>query len=281
MTRTAPHFALALSALLLLGTACGDGRVTGPALDVTLGETALVVLVNPTVNSANQATLPPPGTQRSGVDVSWGGGSSVRTDAEGVAVLGGIAAGSRPLSLAGGGLSGSASVSIAEGDLHEIAVSLTSGGATIMTNLRYAFGGEVVEITPAMPLAQVNAELSRSNVIVLMRGGTYRGDLVFGGSNVTLFGAGARGGEVTIEGNVTIEGSSNRIRGARVVGDLFVSGSNAGISFSRVAGSFFLVGSGAVLLNNAFCGQVTIAGSTPTLLGNAGLAPLGAPSGGC
>jgi hypothetical protein len=264
----------------LLSSACGDSGISGPGTEVTLGETTFVVLVNPTINAANGVTLPAPGSARSGVDVSWDAAAG-RTDAEGVAVLGGVPSGTRPLSLTGGGLAGSVSASIAERDLREVAVALTNVGAAIMANVHYAFGGEVVDITPTTPLAEVNAHLARSNVIVLMSGGTYRGDLRFTGSSVTLFGAGVRGGEVTIDGSVTIQGSNNRVRGARVTGNLDVSGSGAGISFSRVSGAFSLSGSGAVLLNNVFCGQVSVAGSNPTLLGNAGLAPIPAASGGC
>jgi hypothetical protein len=276
------HRALLLACAAALSTAaCGDDEITSPATEVTLGETTAVVLVNPVVNGANGVALPASGTVRSGVDVSWAGGTGVRTDAEGVAVLGGIAAGARTLAVSAAGLEGSVSASIAESDLHEIALAFTSGGAAVMTDLRYAFGGEVVEIDPSTPLAEVNAHLSRSNVIVLMRGGTYRGNLVFSGSAVTLFGAGVRGGEVTIDGNVRIEGSSNRIRGARILGELTVTGSNAGVSFSRVTGPFTLSGSGAVLLANAFCGQPSLRGSNPTALGNAGLPPIEAPSAGC
>jgi hypothetical protein len=269
--------ALGIAAALSVA-ACGDDDPTGPALEVNLGETTLVVLVNPVINTANGVSLPSPGSARSGVSVSWAGDPPVMTDGAGVAVLGGIASGARALSVSGSGSTGSVTASIADKDLHEIALALTSGGAAVMTNLRYAFGGEVVEILPDTPAAQVNAQLARSNVIVLLRGGTYAGDLVFSGSDVTLFGAGVRGGEVTLQGNVSVGGSSNRIRGARIAGNLSVTGSNAGISFSRVSGSFSLVGSSAVLLNNAFCGPVTVTGSNPTMLTNAGLAPISAPS---
>jgi hypothetical protein len=261
----------------LAAAGCGDEEVTAPPTEVGLGETTAVVLVNPTVNTASGVTLPAPGSVRSGLEVSWGG-TQVRTDAEGVAVLGRIAPGSRSLSVTGSGLAGSVLAAIAEQDLHEIALALTPAGAALMANVRYAFGGEVVDITPSTPLAQVNQHLARSNIIVLMSGGIYRGDLRFTGSNVTLFGSGVRGGEVTIEGDITIVGSSNRIRGARIQGLLTITGSDAGVSFSRVTGALSLSGSGAVLLNNAFCAQATISGSNATLLGNAGLAPLPAPS---
>ena len=107
---------------------------------------------------------------------------------------------------------------------------------------------------------------------------------VFGlaaGSNVTLFGEGPQGGQVTLNGSVEVGGSANRIRGARLMSALDVPGSDFGFSFSRVSGAFDLPGSDGVLLNNAFCGTITIGGSGTTALGNAGMAPVDAPSGGC
>jgi hypothetical protein len=165
--------------------------------------------------------------------------------------------------------------------LREIAVALDGSGAGVMADVRYIFGGTVVDITPAMTIAQVNAELARSNLIVFLRAGTYTGDLSFSGSNVTLFGEGTQGGAVTINGNVTVSGSGNRLRGARITGNLSVPGSGAGISYSSVEGALLLDGSNAVLLNNAFCGSATVSGSGVLALGNAGLAPLPAPGGGC
>ena len=150
-----------------------------------------------------------------------------------------------------------------------------------MANVHYAFGGAVVEITPSMSVTEVNSELARSNLIVFFRAGAYTGNLVFAGSNVTLFGEGPQGGQVTLNGTVDVEGSANRIRGARMMSAVSVPGSNFGFSFSRVSSGFSMDGSQGVLLNNAFCGTVTIAGSGTTALGNAGLAPLPAPTGGC
>lgn len=270
-----------LLAAVLTASACGSDGPTEPPLQVEFGETTFVVLVNPVVNAANQADVPAPGTTRSGITVSVDGGPSASTSSDGVAVLSGVTAGVRTLTLEGQGLSGSAEVTITEGDLREVAVALTGGGAAIMANVRYPFNGEVVQISPSSPIADVNEQLGRSNIIVFLRGGTYRGDLRFSGSSVTLFGEGARGGQVTIEGNVTVDGSNNRIRGARITGDLSVPGSGAGISFSRVTGNMAVDGSSAVLLSNAFCGGTTLEGSNPGLLDNAGLEPIPASSGGC
>lgn len=273
-----PRF-LFLGTVLALGLlACGDSA--GPT-EVTFGETTLVILVNPPLNDANQASVPTPGTVRSGVSVSVQGGPSGTTDANGVVVLAPVAPGTKTVSLSGGGASGTISVEIADKDLREVAVALTSSGASIMANVHYAFGGDVVEITPSMSVTEVNTQLARSNLIVFFKAGTYTGNLVFAGSNVTLFGEGPQGGQVTLNGTVEVGGSANRIRGARMMSDVSVPGSNFGFSFSRVSSAFDMDGSQGVLLNNAFCGTVTIVGSGTTALGNAGLAPLPAPPGGC
>lgn len=272
---------VALAGAVLSSAACSDSSVTAPPLEVDFGETTFVVVVNPTINDDNEADLPEPGSVRSGVNVSVEEGGAVSANSSGIAVLAPVPPGERTLSFQASGVAGDVVVPIEEGDLLEVVVALTEGGAATMASVRYAFGGEVVELTPDTPPAEVNHALSESNVIVFLRGGTYTGDLEFTGSNVILFGEGPAGGQVTIHGNVAIGGSSNRVRGARVTGDLVVTGSDAGISFSRVAGTVTVDGSSAVLIENAFCGEVTLNGSTPTLLGNAGLDPLPAPANGC
>ena len=265
----------ALAVCLVGALACGSDTITDP-IDVPFGQTTFVVLVNPVVNDDNAEVVPTPGTTQSGVSVSVAGGPSASTDANGVVVLSPIQAGLRTLSADGSDVS----VSIADKDLREVAIAV-DGAASVMADIQYAFGGQVIEITPSMSLAEVNSALAQSGTIVFFGAGSYTGDLVFSGSNVTLFGEGATGGSVTLNGNVTIEGSGNRIRGARITGSLSVPGSSVGISFSRVAGDVQLDGSNATLLNNAFCGTMTIAGSNLTALGNAGMAPIPAPTGGC
>ncbi|MEX0692444.1 MAG: hypothetical protein WD934_01825 [Gemmatimonadales bacterium] len=229
------HVRRAFSVMLPLVLLPGCGDPTDPT-EVTFGETTIVVIVNPQVNDVNEATLPAPGTVRSGVTVSITDGPSGTTNTDGVVVLAPVEPGTRILSLNGGGLQGTVTVTIVDRDLREVAVALTAGGAGLMTNVRYAFGGAVVEVTPTMTIAAVNEALAASNSVVFFGAGTYTGDLVFSGSNVTLFGVGAQGGQVTLNGSVTVEGSGNRIRGARITGILAVPGSNFGLSFSRVSG---------------------------------------------
>ncbi len=259
-------------AFALSGVGCGDDDVTN-APPVTFGETTFVVVVNPTINDGNTGVLPQPGTARMGVEVSAESGPTQSTDARGVAVLAPVDAGPRTISVTSGSDSGDIGLSIADGDLEEVAVAFTSGGASLMRSLSYEFSGRVVEITPSTPISEANARLGESDVIVFFRGGTYTGDLTFSGSDVTLFGEGPEGGQVTIAGNVTVDGSRNRLRGVRVTGNLNVPGSNAGISFSRIDGDFELSGSGGALLQNQLCGNVSVTGSQPTLIGNRGLSP--------
>jgi len=271
---------LAWAVPLAFGLACGGDGPTNPP-GAVYGETTVVYVMNPIVNQVNAAAVPTPGTSRSGVNIAVTAGPSGTTGGNGDLVLAPLAAGISPVSFSAGSATGQLSLDIGQGDLREIAVALDGTGAGEMADVRYEFGGAVVEITPTMTNAEVNAALSGSNSIVFLRAGTYQGDLDFSGSNVTLFGEGSQGGTVTINGNVTVSGSFNRLRGARILGNLSVPGSGAGISYSSVSGTLTLDGSNAVLLNNAFCGAATVAGSGLLALGNAGLAPLAAPSGGC
>lgn len=263
-----------LAGCLIAAVACSDESPT--ELEVTFGETTFVVLVNPVVNDDNATSVPAPGSEQSGVLVAVADGPSGTTNANGVVVLSDVVPGTKTLSAGGNEVV----VSIADQDLREVAVA-SDGATSVMAEVPYAFGGQVIEITPSMSLAEVNDALGQSNTIVFFRSGTYTGDLSFSGSNVTLFGEGPTGGTVTLDGNVTVDGSFNRLRGARITGTLSVPGSDAGISFSRVAGDVQVDGSDAVLLANGFCGTVTISGSGLTALGNAGMAPLAPPATGC
>jgi hypothetical protein len=265
---------------LVMVLACGKDGPTDPP-DAVYGETTVVYVMNPVINDVNAISVPAPGTTRSGVQVAVTGGPSGTTGATGDLALAPVPTGARAVSFSAGTSTGQLSLDIAQGDLREIAVALDGSSAGSMADVRYIFGGTVTEITPAMPITQVNTELARSNLIVFLRAGTYTGDLNFSGSNVTLFGEGSQGGTVVINGNVTVSGSGNRLRGARINGNLFVGGSGAGVSYSRVGGALTVEGSNAVLLNNTFCGAVAVTGSGILALGNAGLAPIPASNGGC
>lgn len=263
----------AVAGMLALG-ACSGPTSPSSVTSIPYGTTTFVVLVNPVINSINAVTVPTPGSTRSGVSTSVAGGPSATTNSSGVAVLAPLTAGTKTLALSGGGDSGQLSLAIDDRDLREVAVALTSQGASQMANVHYAFGGQVVQVTPTTSSDDVNAALANSNVIVFFRSGTYTSNLTISGSNVTLYGEGPQGGTVVLSGNVNVTGSSNRIRGARIGGGLDVPGSGFGMSFSRVDGALNVGGSGAVFLQNRFCGTVTVTGSNITALGNAGMDPL-------
>jgi hypothetical protein len=269
-----------LALLFALTTiACSGGGGDDDPLDVVFGETTFVVVVNPVVNDVNEASMPAPGEVHAGVTVAVDEGPARDTNSAGIAVLAPVAPGTRTLSLSGSGVSGSAAISIREHDLHEVALATDESGTQVMSDVDFAFGGTVVEVTPETPISQVNDELSRSNIIVFFHGGHYEGDLEFSGSNVTLFGAGFYGGEVLLDGNISMPGSNNRIRGAVILGDLDVSGSDGSVSFSRIEGAATFSGSDTTLLHNELCGAIDISGSGLRVLNNLGLAPLGEPPG--
>ena len=256
---------------------CGNSNDPTEPTDIAYGTTTFVFLVNPPINDLNDAVVPTPGTVRSGVTVSIEGGPSGTTDADGVVVFSDITFGAKSVTFDDGTNVDTLTISIADKDLREVAVALDGTGAAVMANVHYAFGGQVVEVTPSMTITEVNDALSNSNTIVFMKAGTYTGDLVFSGSSVTLFGEGKDGGQVTINGAVEIGGSGGRIRGATLTSTLTVAGSDFGLSFSHLVNTLELGGSTAVLLNNSFCVAATVTGSGNIILGNEGMAPIAAP----
>jgi hypothetical protein len=267
MTRTKAS-QLILTTALLAG--CADEPENKDPTQVTLGETTFVVVVNPSINDLNDRTVPQPGAVRDGVTAT-ARPISATTGPLGIAVLRAVDAGNVDLTLSGQGIDGVVATSIQARDLVEIAVAADDDGVAEMIRIVYRFGGEVIELHSDDPIDAVNDALSGSDRIVLLDGGVYSGNLEFSGSNVTLFGAGASGGEVTIVGDVTVSGSGNRIRGTRIEGDVDLSGSDAGISFSTIDGQVQVSGSDSVLLESVFCGAVDISGSGTTVLGNRGL----------
>ena len=278
MTRFFSLLVAAVASLTLIS--CGSDGSNEPP-NVTFGETTIVVVMNPPVNDANATDVPTPGSSRGGVTVTSDDGVTDTTGSDGIAVLADVMPGTRTLSVSDGANMGEVMVEVSDGDLRELAIALDSAGAAVMQSVLYELSGQVTEVTPDMPIEQVNDALSESNRIVFFRGGNYTGNLQFSGSNLTLFGEGPMGGQVTIDGNVTVDGSNNRFRGAVVTGDLSIPGSAAGMSFGRVDGSFELSGSSGVLLQNTYCGSASVTGSDATVLGNAGLAPVPASAGGC
>ena len=266
-------------ALLVFGlVACGgDDGGGGPdaslPTDVKFGDTALVIVLNPVVNDANDRNVAMPGTARTGVTFTSDDGVSAMTDASGIAVLAPLTAGARTITATGTGAAGTINVMMAAGELREIAVASEGTTSSIMVNLDYK-SNRVTEVNPTMTLTEVNNALKVSDQVVFFKSGSYTGDIDFSGSRVTLFGEGVLGGTVTLVGNVTISGSNSRIRGTTITGSLTAPASGIGLSFSRVNGALNAAGSDATFLKNALCGAVTITGSGSYALDNAGAAPV-------
>jgi hypothetical protein len=268
------HVRLAGSALALALGGCGGGGGDIDPTEVEFGSTTFLFVVNPTINDINDRSTPSPGSARGGVRIEADDGTGDETGDLGLAVLAEVEPGERALAFDGSGIGADLGLSIGDGDLREVAVALDGDRAEVMSLAVFALGGALVEVTPDTPLADVEAALGRSNTIVFFEDGLYQGDLDFSGSNVTLFGAGRRGGQVILDGSITVGGSGNRIRGAVITGDLEISGSDGSMSFSRVEGQTQVSGSDSILLFNDFCGDVDIGGSNTAALDNTGLAPL-------
>ncbi|MBE7452626.1 MAG: hypothetical protein HS111_28240 [Kofleriaceae bacterium] len=264
-------------ALAVLVLACGGGDDgTLDPTDVVFGDTALVVVVNPTVNDDNDENLPAPGAVRAGVRLRSDDGRQATTGADGVAVLAPLTPGARTITVSGDGIDGSFTVTLTDGDLLELALAADGARAEVMVSIDYR-AARVVELTPTMTNQEVNAALAVSDTLVFVAGGRYEGDLDFSGSRVTLFGEGVFGGRVTLAGDVTMSGSDSRIRGATITGDLAAPASGLGLSFSSVAGAITVTGSDATLLANRLCGTASVTGSGAVVVGNAGLAPVACP----
>ena len=263
--------------LLTLLVACGgSSSSTTDANDPTnvpFGTTAIVVVVNPVVNTANMHTgVPPAGTVQSGVTLTTDDGVMATTGASGIAILAPVTAGARTITVTGTGVTGTFTVMVAAGALHEVAIAADASGTQRMLDVDYKTD-QAVHLDPTMSNTQVNDALRVSDRVVFMAGGTYTGDIDFGGSRVTLFGEGALGGKVMISGNVTVSGSDSRIRGTEITGTFTVPASGVGLTFSHVHGATTSQASDGMYLANALCGTTMITGSGTYVLGNAGLAP--------
>jgi len=241
--------------------------------NVPFGTTAIVVVVNPTINNVNARSVAAPGPSRAGVTVTTDDKVTATTDASGIAVLAPVTAGMRTITMSGSGATGSVPVMIANGALLELAVSTDATHAQLMVQVDYKTD-QAVQVSPAMTNAEVNNALKVSDRVVFFAGGHYTGDIDFSGSRVTLFGEGALGGKVFLEGNLKVSGSDSRIRGTHITGNLTIPASGVGISFSRVDGTVTSMGSDGTLLANALCGTATVTGSGTVAVGNTGIAPI-------
>lgn len=202
--------------IFMLSACGGDGGSGTPdsnsPTDVPFGTTAIVVVVNPTINDANAKTgLAAPGDVASGVTVTTDDNVSATTNVDGIAVLAPVTPGTRTITVSGAVTGGTLTVMVADKTLREVALATDNGRAELMVNVDYK-ADQAFEVSPTMSNAEVNDVLAVSDHVVFFKGGTYVGDLTFGGSRVTLFGEGVLGGKVSLEGNMTVTGSDSGSR---------------------------------------------------------------------
>src|SRR3990167_5284302 len=146
---------------LVMLSACGDdgGGGTPDAnspTDVAFGTTAIVVVVNPTVNDANAKTgLPAVGSVVSGVTLTTDDNVTATTGADGIAVLAPVTAGTRTITVSGAVSGGTFTVMVADKTLREVALATDNGRAEVMVSVDYK-ADQAFEVSPTMTNAEVN-----------------------------------------------------------------------------------------------------------------------------
>jgi hypothetical protein len=248
--------------------------------DLPAGSTAIVVVLNPIVNDGHQTGIPAVLTEtRDDVHVDAEPGGEGSTDVTGLTVVEAepgatvLRFGPEDDDRAELGLT-----VIAEGDVYDAPVAWDGVTAEAFdgTPIRYPVGDTsgAIFLEPDTPLAQIEDELTVDDAVVVLRPGTYVGDLTIRGRGVLLFGEGFSEAAVTIDGSIQASGEAVRLRGLFVNGDVIAEGNNFGMSFMVVLGQTRITGNGGAFLRNVLCGDVVVPSSSATLLDNYGIAPL-------
>ncbi|WP_437729089.1 hypothetical protein [Sorangium sp. So ce861] len=267
----------ALLAVACIGAAgCGGDDATDVPddVDVEAGATAIVAIVNPVVNTPHTTGVPDElGDARDGITVAATPGSRDVT-ADGIAVVG-VPAGDIELDVAGATLS---HTMLAEGDVVDAPVAFSGSAAAFFDNtpIRYAVSeaSGAIFLDPSAPMADVEARLAEDDQIVVLRPGTYTGNITITGKGTLLYGEGFLDRAVVIDGSITAAGEAVRLRGLTITGDLSSRGNNFGISFSVVRGGVSITGNSGAFVRNVFCGETVVPSSNATLLDNHGVTPL-------
>jgi hypothetical protein len=251
-------------ALVLVG--CGEDAP--PPVVGRFGEvTSAVVVINPVINKGS-TTAVTVGTQREGVEVKAADLVPVRTDATGLALVEELPTGSVTLDLNPGTYS--FQVTQAK-ELYDVVLAYRNGTVqAVIPPVRYPLGGQVVTVEPGGNIAQAAAS---DNTIIVLKPGTYPGNLELRAAGVLIFGAWSptEGPLSTIDGNVTVLGGGNRMRGVKIGGRLTSNANNLSVAFSDIA-SATITGNGVSLLRNRFtAGQASVPSSNAVLVDNAGI----------
>jgi hypothetical protein len=269
---------VSLGMALSLTAACGDSEKTqsdDSGADQSLGDTALVTVVNPIENEGHTADAPSAyDTAREGIAVDAEPGDSAMTDPTGLAVLDDVGEGE--LSLTFGGRPSMPFSVIEAGDVYDLAVAYDGSAVEIFPNfpIRYAVGGTIIELGSDADAGEVAEALGTDDSLVFFRTGSYVGDLTITGENVIFFGEGFAERDVVIDGSVLVSGGNVRIRGFTITGNVVVNGNTFGMAYSVVRGSTDIRGNAVAFLRNSFCGTVRVPSSSASLLDNRGMAPL-------
>jgi hypothetical protein len=271
-------------------TGCGGGddddnnnNTSGPdTVDNLLGDTALVAIINPVVNTGHTTGVPSiTGTERNAIPVEANPGDAAVSE-NGIAVVG---TGTGAVEVTVGNAMLGHNVLVA-GDVYDAPIAFDGTTAEFYPNtpVRYPIGAAsgAVLFGPADALADVQAKLGLDNTVVVLRGGTYTGDITIDGTGTMLYGLDFLNNAVMINGSVTVNGAQVRLRGVTVTGDLTVKGNDFGISFSTVEGNTSINGNAGAFVRNVFCGTTVVPTSNATLLDNFGLEPITTiPAGAC
>lgn len=242
------------------------GRRRTPGL---FGEaTSIVLIVNPDIN-AGSSTDVEPGGQRGGVRVEVADTPiATQTDESGLALLIDVPTGEVELLFE----SGSVTVDIQrERELYDVVVAVRPDGVEhVLPPVRYPIAGDVVIAEPGDDLAEAAGE---DDAIVLLRPGTYPGDVELRSAGVLLYGAWdpSDGASSVIEGDVTVLGGNTRMRGVHVDGTLTTSANGFSAGFNRL-GSAAITGNSVSLIRNFFeQGSATVPSSNAVLVDNTGI----------
>jgi len=239
--------------------------------------TTLVAIINPVVNMGHATTVPfAQGSERDGIPVDANPGSATTSKAGLAPLTTGV--GAVELHIGNGLLGHSVLV---EGSAYDAAIAYNGGSASYFEDayIHYPVGKtwNPVVFEPSDAIAEVQAELGVDSAIVVLREGTYAGDLTISGSNTLLIADPLADNAVVIDGSVTVTGEVVHLRGLTITGDLVANGPRFGLSLSTVKGQTLVQGDQHVFLRNVLCGPTDMAVSSSTVLDNYGLDPIPTP----
>ncbi|HEX8706261.1 MAG TPA: hypothetical protein VF815_45925 [Myxococcaceae bacterium] len=257
----------------LLGLVCalgvlGCGGDDPPQSPGRFGEvTSAVVVLNPVINRGSTTTVTT-GTEREGVSFTAADDIDGLTDSTGLALVEDLPTGTVELKFDQGTYSFQV---VQEKELYDVVLSYRNGTVqALFPPVRYPIGGTVVEVEPGSNIAQA---ASSDGTIIVLKPGTYPGNLELRAANVLIFGAwSAVDGPLSIiEGDVTVLGGGNRMRGVKINGRLTSNANSFSAAFSDIA-SATITGNSVSLLRNRFtAGQATVPSSNAVLVDNTGI----------